>query len=401
MTQHGDAPARPSKGLRPRFMSSTIANPEPTHRLILINNTLGRGGVENVVRWIYETHRAQDLDLLVVVPRGCEITSIETNALVLVRKNPVSALIDMHRIIAASPLPTVVHVHHRKWALLTLLARTMLPAKRRPVIVEHVHNVFTDRRWLSFRSELLVAAGSGIARMLVQKYRKPASRIMILHNAAFNNPARSELPRPLNPQFKSPQSSDTRPGILYGIGRLVPEKAPEIWVEVARELISSGVLEGATWMGDGPMCHQLVDRTRDLPISWVGNVPDVRAIMRKEPGVLLVTSYREAMPLAILEALAIGVPVVARDVGSISDAVVTNQSGFLMPRGAAPQDFVDALQRMVDPQLYAELTVGSFNQYRENFTQERFQRDLNEVYVRAFTLLHRGIPSSLIREGTP
>ena len=85
-------------------------------------------------------------------------------------------------------------------------------------------------------------------------------------------------------------------------------------------------------VGDGPCHDMLVNETKklglidaiDLPGS-VGNVQDYYAVS----DVYVQSSHREAMPMAVLEALAAGLPIISTDVGGLSDVVKAN--GFLIP----------------------------------------------------------------------
>jgi glycosyltransferase involved in cell wall biosynthesis len=64
--------------------------------------------------------------------------------------------------------------------------------------------------------------------------------------------------------------------------------------------------------------------------------------------VFLLTSFREQMPLTILEAMAVGLPVVASRVGEIPNMIVNGREGFLAEIDEGPEKFALAVLRLRD-----------------------------------------------------
>jgi glycosyltransferase involved in cell wall biosynthesis len=82
--------------------------------------------------------------------------------------------------------------------------------------------------------------------------------------------------------------------------------------------------------------------------------PEVAAELRAAD-VFCLPSYREGLPMAILEAMAVGLPVVVTPVGGIPDVVRDGESGFVVPPGDA-QSLADAVGALaVDPELRRRL----------------------------------------------
>ncbi len=349
--------------------------------LLLLNNTLGRGGVENVVRRIYDHYSAAGHDVRIGVPAAAPCLAGDRRVIPL-PTGAREAVVRLRRLMATAAGPAVVHVHHRRWALLaTVAARSIAPA-RRPVVVEHVHNVFSDKRRTSFRGDLLVAAGTGVAQMLVDTYGRDPRRVRVLPNTAGDAASPAD-PRPADPRPADPRPVDAAGHVVFGVGRLVAHKRPAEWVEVVRRLRTAEVVERGVWMGDGPLLPALTAGPTD-GVDFVGDVDDVERRLRRHRGVLLVTSAREALPLAILEAMANGVPVVARDVGSIRDAVVTGSSGVLLPADARPADFARAVATVCRDGTYDGLAAGARARFRAEFTAEAFFRRLDEIYEEGY-----------------
>jgi glycosyltransferase involved in cell wall biosynthesis len=109
---------------------------------------------------------------------------------------------------------------------------------------------------------------------------------------------------------------------LVSIGALRPLKNHRFLLEVLLEAKRQGRPVTLDVFGDGPSRRELERLTRSLglegQVRWCGFRRDVRDLM---PGyrIYVHASYSEALPLAVVEALAAGLPIVAGDVGGISE----------------------------------------------------------------------------------
>jgi glycosyltransferase involved in cell wall biosynthesis len=114
--------------------------------------------------------------------------------------------------------------------------------------------------------------------------------------------------------------------VVAFVGRLSPEKAPEVLLQAAE-----GTGMHVVVAGEGPLRASLeagADRTR---VRFLGFVPEVGPVLAAAD-VLALPSRTEGLPMAVLEAMAAGVPVVASAVGSLPE-VLGNGAGVLVPPG--------------------------------------------------------------------
>lgn len=121
------------------------------------------------------------------------------------------------------------------------------------------------------------------------------------------------------------------------VGRLSPEKGPEVFVRVALLMQQIAPKVHFVLVGEGPMRMELAQHVRqfdlDQRVHFVGvqhDMPQVYAQL----DVVLSTSHTEAMPFALMEAMACGVPVVAPRVGGVPDLIAHGQTGWLTAPGA-------------------------------------------------------------------
>lgn len=157
----------------------------------------------------------------------------------------------------------------------------------------------------------------------------PASKLRYIPNAVDTQVFR---PGPhngnLHAQLEIPPDT-----LLVGfVGRLSSEKGPSNFVKIASIAHNSAHDCHFVLVGDGPLYEKLEKDIRNLGmntfIHLAGLQTDMPAIY-DSLDLVVSTSHSEAMPLAILEAMASGLPVIATNVGGILDIIEEGRTGFL------------------------------------------------------------------------
>ena len=137
-----------------------------------------------------------------------------------------------------------------------------------------------------------------------------------------------------------PQPAAASPNSIGFVGRFSLEKGPDRFVDLSR------MVPGPAWLafGDGPELANCEARG-STSVAFRGAVPSM-ALHWTELGLLAVTSRAEGLPLAVLEAMAAGVPVAAFALGALPEVIAHGQNGFLV----APDDMdglAEAVRRWV------------------------------------------------------
>ena len=92
------------------------------------------------------------------------------------------------------------------------------------------------------------------------------------------------------------------------------------------------------------------------------------------------SSDYEGMPLFILESLAAGTPIVATDVGSVSQMVQNGETGYLVPP-RDPQRMAEAILRVLDDQVTYRHMSATCKSLAEKYTIESVSRQFGELYT--------------------
>jgi glycosyltransferase involved in cell wall biosynthesis len=128
------------------------------------------------------------------------------------------------------------------------------------------------------------------------------------------------------------------PRHLAYVGRLAPEKRADLFLRVAAELASIYPDLRVSVMGAGPLAKPLRSLAQRLGIDerceFTGLVDDVEQRLQ-HVDVLLSLSDTEGTPRAILEAMSMGVTVVATEVGGVPELIISGRTGLLVPTGPA------------------------------------------------------------------
>lgn len=148
---------------------------------------------------------------------------------------------------------------------------------------------------------------------------------------------------------------DGAPAFLL-IGRLLGDKGVREYVEAARTVRARhprAVFRLAGWTDENPSSisqRELDSWVREGVIEFLGGLADVRPAMAAA-SVYVLPSYREGTPRSVLEAMAMGRPVVTTDAPGCRETVRDGVNGFLVPvRDAAA--LAGAMERFVaDPEL--------------------------------------------------
>ena len=285
--------------------------------------------------------------------------------------------------------PGIVQSHGARSNVYTRLAARCAGV---PIVLSTVHNSLFDyevggwRRSLYVLAERLtsplanriVSVSQAIARDLVERYRIDAARTVVVHNGidawAFR-PARDR--GAVRAELRVPAGRR----VVVMAGRMTPQKGWDVLLEAAARLAS--VRDDIFWLlvGDGPLRPALTRRAGELGVRacFVGARADI-ADMLGCADVVVLASRSEGLPFTLLEAMALGKPVVATRVGGVPEVVEDGRSGRLVTR-EDPAALASAVAAVLDAPDAAAMGAHGRARVESAFTLHAMVRGLERVYA--------------------
>jgi glycosyltransferase involved in cell wall biosynthesis len=201
----------------------------------------------------------------------------------------------------------------------------------------------TDKKSdLIFRATLpfvdsVVLISESTRQYFIQHGGVPASKTCVILNGAH---LERYLEAPANPGGASPR-------IRFGIAaRLVPAKDHFTLLRAFAAVVQEIPQAELAIAGDGPLRKELESFTQQLKlagrVTFVGALPDTTEFL-SHLDIFVLSSLNEGLPIALLEAMAAGLPIVATRAGGIEEAAIDGQNAYL----ANPGDTEGLAQTMI------------------------------------------------------
>jgi glycosyltransferase involved in cell wall biosynthesis len=243
----------------------------------------------------------------------------------------------------------------------------------------HVPLSRTTARLIPRLVDRYVAVSPGIATALQSGLRVPGERIAVVSNGV---PHRPWTPEEREARRRSSRArvfrAETRPIVLV-VARLERQKGHTTLLRAAAGLPSMLF----AFAGSGPDHAALVRNAAALGVAdrvlFLGHRTDVPDLLAAAD-VFVLPSSNEGLPLALLEATAAGIPVIASDIGGNRDIVTDGETGLLVPVDDA-NALGSAINRLVQDPAYARrLGEAGAARFEERYTATAMARGVERVY---------------------
>lgn len=171
--------------------------------------------------------------------------------------------------------------------------------------------------------------------------------------------------------------------VILSVGRFTEQKRHIVLLEAVRRLRDLGVAVDLLLAGTGPLENSLRIASDAMRIAgqihFLGRREDVPDLLAASD-IFCLPSFFEGHPLALMEAMAAGVPVVATRSLGITETVMNAETGLLVPIDD-PMSLAAALLRIMDdPALATRLAQEARRKALEDFSSERMVAETEAVY---------------------
>lgn len=232
-------------------------------------------------------------------------------------------------------------------------------------------------RLMKFLANLLFPYASGV---ILQTERSRAFFSAKVSKAAVI------LPNSLNPLFLRERFQGEREKRIVSVGRLDANKNHEMMIRAFAGLADKYPEYTLTVYGEGELRESLqkliISLTLEERVFLPGVIPDVADKIGRA-SLFLLTSYSEGISNALIEAMALGLPVIATDVpsGGTQELIRHEENGLIIPTGDE-EALKEAMDRLLSDRAFAARLGEQAHKIQERLAPERVNRQWQEYFER-------------------
>lgn len=360
-------------------------------RVLFVVNDLRHGGAERLVVDLSRGLKARELTPSVLVLFGpgdfdsiIETAGIPLNHLGLGKKMTAENFRTVAKFVRTMR-PDIVHAHLPESCWYALPAGLLAGVNHR---IAHAHNThavwsrkvrFIDRTIGSAATEV-VACSVSVARFYHSELYYPRRKLHVVRNGIDLSRYR-HLPTKMEARtLLGIESSRT---VLVNVGSLTAQKNHEGLVQLVARLRPSVPQILAIIAGEGYRRSELMEYARSLGVSdrviFAGASSRIPVLLAAADAFVL-TSRWEGLPIAVLEAGAAGLPIVATRVGGVSEIIEHGRTGLLVEPGDLDGLAKGIISVLGEPDLSAAMGEAIRQRVQSDFDIERVLDRLLVLY---------------------
>jgi glycosyltransferase involved in cell wall biosynthesis len=184
---------------------------------------------------------------------------------------------------------------------------------------------------------------------------------------------------PIKAAFRIPPGAP----VIGTIAVFRTQKRLDTWLAIAHQILKSFPETHFIIVGDGPLKDMLLDKRKELgleqQVHFAGLQTEVRPYLAAFD-IFMMSSEFEGLPLALLEAMSSGRPVISTDAGGIKEVIIHERDGLLVGV-EEPEKLVEcAAQLLADPNKRKAFGLQGRNRIIESFSMIKMVKELEDVY---------------------
>jgi len=236
-------------------------------------------------------------------------------------------------------------------------------------------------RWLSGKTFRHIAVSEDVRRIRMKRDGVASGKIQLIPNGV---PIPAQVG---DPEVRSRVRNEFGLGgnqpVIGTVGRMIEAKAYPVLVEALA--LARDSLPELHWLqiGDGPDRQAVMEKAKAMGqeshVTFAGRRADISDLL-EAMDVWVMSSIREGLPVALLEAMAAGKPIAATRVGGIPDAVEDEVSALLVPEND-PRALADIILRLVgNRELAGRLGVAARERAVAHYGIDAVAEKIEKIY---------------------
>jgi glycosyltransferase involved in cell wall biosynthesis len=261
---------------------------------------------------------------------------------------------------------------------------------RIPVVIAHVHS--TDygygkrnlmiERFLSYFTDRIICISHAVEMFVTVNEGIRSEKTCLIYNGVV--PPDHLLNDQLRKNMRVSLGLDVEAIVIAIVASLTANKGHGILLTAFKKAFRSHPLIRLLIVGDGPLRDQLETATRklmmDQAVVFTGIRQDVFSLLQTSDIFVLPSRDREGLGIALIEAMAVGLPVIGTNLGGIPEVIEDGENGFIVsPRSS--EQLAEALKKLVNDQaLRTNMGRRGRQIYEEKFTMPKMIKQIETLY---------------------
>jgi len=365
-------------------ISLTTSLAERGHATTLLHGRLDRG----------------EGDMTYLAPPGASLTYVAALCRPIAPADDLRALLVLRRLIRDFK-PDIVHTHMAKAGMLGRLAALAFnlgrPANSRARVVHTYHGHVLEgyfgaaktatflmlERLLARCSDAIIAISPAIRQELLEHHRIGRAGQYHIVPLGFDLSVFAAIDDQARTAARHSLGIEPHAHVITTVGRLTAIKQHGLFLDTFARVAAKDPAAIALVVGDGELRSEVGARAAALGVSdrvrmlgWRRDLATINAAT----DVFLLTSRNEGTPVALIEAMASGVPGVSTDVGGVKDVIPNRQVGRLAPFGDADALAAEVLDLLSDERVRREAGEAARAYVLERYSVDRLIDNIDSLY---------------------
>ncbi|MFP5274702.1 glycosyltransferase [Coleofasciculus sp.] len=361
-------------------------------RILMLSTCMGLGGADQQILYLVRTllKRGYEIQIVSMTPLGAMGKEAQSEGLPIQSLNMKRGVPDPKAIFKLARIlhqlqPDILHSH---MVHANFLARVSRLFSNVPVLVCTAHNINEGNRWrevIYYLTDSLCEITTQVSQAGAERYVNikavPTTKNRVIPNGIDIQKFKPNLEAK---QRLRHELSLERQFIGLAVGRFRPPKDYPNLLQAFSRIKVNSINTVLIIVGEGSLKPEMKALGKTIGIHEQvkfleprRDIPDLMNIA----DVYVMSSAWEGMPMVLLEAASVGLPIVATDVGGNREIVLDGKNGFLVPP-RHPDALAQALERMMNLSPQERQQMGQFSRKHVelNYSIERVVDRWEELY---------------------